>query len=100
MASKVNWRGMVYAKGDMLVEIPLKLARMCGAIQYTQDSRIALVVEHLSVSSELSDGFAVASGSSIVEGWRLEDMEVRQAFCWHENSDGSLTVCVSVCEKL
>ena len=91
---------MVYAKGDMLVEIPLKLARMCGAIQYTQDSRIALVVEHLSVSSELSDGFAVASGSSIVEGWRLEDMEVRQAFCWHENSDGSLTVCVSVCEKL
>jgi uncharacterized protein YjiK len=47
MASKVNWRGMVYAKGDMLVEIPLKLARMCGAIQYTQDGRIAIVVENM-----------------------------------------------------
>ena len=64
-----------------------------GALQHTQDSRIELLVERLA-SSELEDGFVTAAASGPMERWRLENMDVRQATCWHSKGDGSLEVVV------
>ena len=91
MARKAVWKGMMYEAGDIAVATPFRLGKVLGVIQHTQNSKITLVVQGLS-SSELQDGFAVARDSGVVEGWRLDDVEVKQATCWHSNADGTLTV--------
>ena len=91
LARATRWRGMLFHCDDIVVASPLQLGLVRGALQHTQDSRIELLVERLA-SSELEDGFVTAAASGPMERWRLENMDVRQATCWHSKGDGSLEV--------
>ena len=93
MARNARWKGLLLERDDIVVATPFRLGKVLAAMLHTKNSQITLVVQCIT-SSEPKDGFAVGRDSGVVEGWRLDDVEVRQATCWHSNTDGTLTVIV------
>ena len=93
MARKAVWKGVMYERDDIVVATPFMLGKVLAAMLNTKNSQMTLVVQGMS-SCEPKDGFAVARDSGVVEGWRLDDVDVKQATCWHSNADGTLTVIV------
>lgn len=94
MSLRGRWRGLLWARDDIAVAYApaCKLGKVLALRKEEQQTH--LIVEPLSVSSEM-DGYMVAhSCAGAVEAWKLGEMEVRQAMSWYTCDDGSLRVIV------